>query len=117
MDEVVVRQLLDEERLATLERIETLTSTLEGVIESSAGANADDEHDPEGSTIAFERAQVISLLGESQSQLAEIDQALVRIGAGDYGLCVRCGNAIGAERLMARPAATLCIECAGMPVT
>ena len=42
--------------------------------------------------------------------LDEIEAALARIDDGTYGLCVRCGQPIAAERLEAVPYATLCIE-------
>ena len=35
-----------------------------------------------------------------------------RIADGTYGTCRRCGRPIGFDRLEARPAADLCIECA-----
>jgi hypothetical protein len=41
------------------------------------GSNADDEHDPEGATIAFERSQVDALAGLAQHQLAEVEAALL----------------------------------------
>jgi RNA polymerase-binding protein DksA len=46
----------------------------------------------------------------SEHVLVEIDAALVRIDDGTYGICARCGKPIGAERLDARPWATLCLE-------
>jgi DnaK suppressor protein len=44
--------------------------------------------------------------------LVEIDTALERIEAGDYGECFECGEFIHPGRLDANPAATLCIGCA-----
>ena len=35
-----------------------------------------------------------------------------RLRAGDYGVCTRCGQPIGVDRLAARPAALTCIRCA-----
>ena len=43
--------------------------------------------------------------------LTEIDGALDRIENGTYGVCQRCGNSIGEERLESLPWATLCIDC------
>jgi len=77
--------------------------------------STDDEHDPEGSTIAFERAQVAALLDQAERQLAELDAAVARVDAGGYGQCESCGDAIAAERLLVRPAATRCITCARRP--
>ena len=90
-----------------------LRADLAELVAASAGANADDEHDPEGATIAFERAQTASLLERTEARLAALEEALARVEAGDYGRCTRCGAPIGAERLAARPDASLCITCAG----
>ena len=103
--------LLDE-RAATLAQIEALTREFDGVVAASQASNADDEHDPEGATIAFERQQVVALLEQAQRRLADVDAALARREAGDYGRCETCGRSIGAERLAARPAARTCIDCA-----
>ena len=48
---------LDAERAAVLGDIESLTREFEQVVAASESSNADDEHDPEGATIAFERQQ------------------------------------------------------------
>lgn len=85
---------------------------LAGIMAASEGANADDEHDPEGATIAFERAQTAALLARTEHRIAELDRALERVAAGTYGTCVVCGRPVGADRLEARPDATTCIGCA-----
>jgi DnaK suppressor protein len=43
--------------------------------------------------------------------IAKIQEALARIDEGTYGKCEECGEAIGIERLNARPVTTLCIDC------
>jgi len=110
--EADVRRALETERAAALERISALRNDIARVVEATAAANTDDEHDPEGATIAFERAQASSLLDRARSRVAELDDALARLAAGDYGRCERCGEAVGTDRLAARPAARLCITCA-----
>lgn len=52
---------LETARAAALERIAELTRDIDRVVEATAAANTDDEHDPEGATIAFEHAQAVSL--------------------------------------------------------
>lgn len=47
------------------------------------------------------------------SEIRQIDAALSRIAAGDYGICARCGTAIAPERLDALPWTPLCRHCAG----
>ncbi|MGI8723658.1 MAG: TraR/DksA family transcriptional regulator [Geodermatophilaceae bacterium] len=80
------------------------------IVDASAQSNADDEHDPEGATIAFERAQVRSLIERARDTGSAIEAALARWEAGTYGYCEICGRAIGYDRLLARPAATRCIN-------
>lgn len=82
------------------------------IVEASARANLDDEHDPEGATVGFERARVASLLTEVRRRSAEIDEALERLDAGAYGTCERCRQPIAPERLTAHPTAVRCVTCA-----
>ncbi|WP_067499305.1 TraR/DksA C4-type zinc finger protein [Actinoplanes sp. TFC3] len=90
----------------------TLNADLHAVFEASQQSNADDEHDPEGATIGYERAQLTALLDAKRRLISELDEALQRLDAGTYGVCERCGNAIPGERLEARPAARTCVGCA-----
>ena len=107
-----IRAALDAERHDTLDRIAALSREFDGIVESSAGVATDDEHDPEGATIAFERAQLAALIDQARDHLAELDDALDRLRQGSYGRCERCGQPIAAGRLAARPAARTCITCA-----
>jgi DnaK suppressor protein len=107
-----VRGRLAEERDSTVARLASLTGDYDAVVAASLDTNADDEHDPEGTTIAFERSQIRSLVRQVRHHLTEVDAALERVEAGSYGLCERCGQAIGDARLDALPAARTCIRCA-----
>ncbi len=107
------RSLLEDERRRTEVRLAALTADYEGVISASRDTNADDEHDPEGATIAFERSQVGTLLTQAREHIAEVDAALERLDAGSYGTCECCCEPIAADRLQARPTARQCIRCAG----
>ena len=103
---------LSAERAATVAQIEALTREFDGVVAASRSSNADDEHDPEGATIAFERQQLAALLGTARRRLADVEAALERRAAGGYGVCEGCGGSIPAERLAARPSARTCVPCA-----
>ena len=46
-------------------------------------------------------------------EMARIDAALARIGEGEFGACITCGEEIAAKRLELDPAAAVCIACAG----
>ena len=106
--------LLAAERERTLAQIESLAADHADVIESSQLVATDDEHDPEGATIAFERARIDALLTQARDQLLAIGRAEQRIATGSYGECERCGRPIGAERLAARPTAETCVSCAAL---
>ena len=73
---------------------------------------ADDEHDPEGSTVSLDQARDLALLDRAERTLAELVAAQERLAAGTYGVCERCGREIPRERLLARPEARLCVPCA-----
>lgn len=104
--------VLRAERARVLERITALTCDWDGIVEAAAQVGVDDEHDPEGATIAFERSQVEALLSRARAHLADLDRAAERLREGTHGTCERCGGPIAAERLAARPAARTCIGCA-----
>jgi DnaK suppressor protein len=112
IDDAIARDRLEAQRSETLARIRAMTVDHDAIIGTLTDANIDDEHDPEGSTIAFERAQVGALLDAARAQLVDLDQALARIRAGTYSMCETCGGPVGADRLAARPAARTCIGCA-----
>lgn len=105
-------ELLAADRAGTLQRLSGLERELAGIIESSSSAGTDDEHDPEGATIAFERQHTAALLSQARQHLTEIDAAMARLAEGSYGVCAGCGQPIGAARLAARPVTTRCVTCA-----
>lgn len=89
-----------------------LQESYAAIVAASEASNADDEHDPEGATIGFERAQVAALIEQATATVTGLDGALARIADGSYGTCEQCGQRIASERLEARPAAQTCIACA-----
>jgi RNA polymerase-binding transcription factor DksA len=115
MDDPAVRDILNAERLAALVRVRALHSDLEGIVADSVNANADDEHDPEGATIAFERERTSALRAQAIAHLSDLDQALTRLTGGTYGTCTSCGHPIDAERLKVLPITQLCTACAARP--
>jgi len=110
-ERAALADLIASERAKTAAQIEGLTRDFEGIVEWSE-TPPDDEHDPEGATLAFERAQVTALLSHARAQLADLERALKLLGDGEYGRCRGCGQNIGFERLMARPTAHTCLQCA-----
>ncbi len=43
--------------------------------------------------------------------IRQIDQALVRVDEGDYGICEECGEEIGKKRLEILPFTPYCVHC------
>lgn len=74
---------------------------------------SDDERRDEVDLAVSDVNQGMSMrLGNRESlYFKKIEDALLRIQEGTYGLCVCCGEEIGLRRLEVRPTAELCIEC------
>lgn len=108
----VFREQLLTERASTVQLMADLGEDIRRIVDARQDSNVDDEHDPEGSTIAFERSQSDALLRQSRVRLAENTAALERLDAGTFGVCESCGRDIPEARLEARPSARLCVECA-----
>jgi len=62
--------------------------------------------------LTAERARLLSLIEGLRQNLADIDRVLAKLDEGEgFGVCERCGNQIGDERMEAIPWARLCITC------
>lgn len=107
-----VRTHLAADREQTIRLIDTVTLEMDAFVSARRDTSTDDEHDPEGPTLAFERSQSEAVLGQSVQHLKDIDAALLRIDLGTFGTCKTCGGAIAFGRLEARPQASQCISCA-----
>jgi len=106
--QVELRRLLEERRMGIItdlrERVkdtnEAWTSALGNVVDSAESAETsiqDDLH--------------FALLQMQTETLDRIDEALSRLDAGQYGLCVDCGDEISERRLQALPFARRCTGC------
>ncbi|AZT98121.1 MAG: TraR/DksA family transcriptional regulator [Brevibacterium aurantiacum] len=107
-----MRELLRSEESETRRLIASLSSDIKDLAAAREGDNSDDEHDPEGSTLAFERSQAETLLRQSQERLTSIAEAEQRLDDGTFGICTNCGNPIPEVRLEIRPYAPTCVACA-----
>ena len=102
--------------LAEIARVEaqvlTLRHSFDAIVEAAELTSTDDEHDPEGATIAYERQQVAALIRLAGEDLAALQYALMRVDDGTAGLCAACGHTIATARLHALPGVRTCISCA-----
>ncbi|BCL60978.1 RNA polymerase-binding protein DksA [Desulfomarina profundi] len=62
-------------------------------------------------TIESGRSFELRIRDRERKLLAKIEQAIVRLDEGEYGICDGCGEEIGLKRLEARPVTTYCIDC------
>ncbi len=111
------RQTIHSAVLAELARTEeqavSLARQFDDIVAAADMSNTDDEHDPEGTTIAFERSQVSALHSQALHDVAALQRTLVDLDDTGFGACDDCGGEIGFERLVALPATRRCVNCAG----
>ncbi|MBF4607762.1 TraR/DksA family transcriptional regulator [Curtobacterium sp. VKM Ac-1393] len=82
------RPALGTERARNERLLADVERSMRDVSDARQDANSDDEHDPEGATLAWERGS---------------------LGAGTYGTCAVGGEPIPAARLAAVPWAATCV--------
>ena len=71
-----------------------------------------DEGFADSGQVTAERGEVDALAGSLRETLLDIDDALIKLDADNYGQCESCGDDIAEARLEAMPAARLCMACA-----
>jgi RNA polymerase-binding transcription factor DksA len=111
-DAIRVRTAIEVERARTVDQITGLERNFAGIVEAAELTSTDDEHDPEGATIAYERAQVAALLRQARDDLVALDDALARVDDGTVPMCAVCSGPIALVRLLALPSTRTCIGCA-----
>jgi DnaK suppressor protein len=70
-----------------------------------------------GEMTTEEAAEAEALVDSLRETLTQIDDALFKITHGTYGICESCKGPISDERLLAMPAARLCVDCAEVQAT
>jgi len=76
---------------------------------TSQSGNIPDPNDR--ATVESDRSFELRLRSRERKLLDKIDEAIVRIDNGEYGVCDECGEKIRIKRLEARPVAKFCINC------
>ena len=108
----MVKDMIDTDRIR---------SELEAkVLELESRIRAVDTHlsspglaDSEENALVHEDDEVLNKIGDAtQMELRDVKLALNQLDAGNYGVCIECGERISSERLEALPFATNCIGCA-----
>lgn len=98
------RNCLKQERQSLYRRIRDASATL--TTNRQAGEEAADIGSDD-----FIRETGLTIMASDAEKLHMIDEALLNLEKGLYGLCLDCGKLIGKARLEAKPHARLCIDC------
>ena len=96
----------------TARQIASLELIVAAIVEGSELTSTDDEHDPEGATIAYERAQATALLRQAREDSDALVITRRQLEERQRPLCTVCRSEIDLERLAALPTTTRCIGCA-----
>src|SRR3984893_3279950 len=105
------RDLLLDHRKQVTDAIEYLHKENPGSITDETDEVTTDNHLADVATVTYDRELDYTLEENSEELLRAIDDALVRINDGKYGICENRGEEISAERLEAVPWTRLCIDC------
>ena len=106
------RKLILEKKKEIIEELETLRDSM---MDATTGEYASESstystHMEQG-TDAMEREKTFLFASREGKFLNHLEDALLRIGKGEYGRCTECGKLIEKERLEAVPHAQQCLKC------
>jgi DnaK suppressor protein len=102
------QRLLLETRARLLERLAQLGSDETGELRTDVEYG--DGFADAGAATA-ERTETLGLVDNLMKNLEDVNLALQRLEEGLYGICLKCGREIGADRLAIRPESVYCVEC------
>lgn len=108
----LLRGRLNAELQSVSNDIDSSTASLASFLASRRDIEVDDEHDPEGSTLAMQYSETAALLDNSRHHRDQVVAALSKIDNADFGSCELCAKPIPLARLKARPTAAHCVPCA-----
>jgi DnaK suppressor protein len=110
--EIEQKELLLEERAEYVSSAEALKAEADQLAaEMEPGDVQFDEESGEGGTSVIDRERDLAMSAQARVSVEEIDHALAKLAAGNYGPCENCGQPIPKARLKALPHARLCVAC------
>jgi RNA polymerase-binding transcription factor DksA len=107
---------LKTQRQKLLDLRDTLLDQMSGVARDSLGSKEGGDssafgmHQADAGSDSYDRDFALSILSQEQNALYEIDEAILRIDAGEYGICQGSGEAIPIARLEAMPFARCTVD-------
>ena len=116
----LAKSTIEKYRQLLLAKRRDMLGDMSGLEAETLGAGRNDNgdlsnmptHPADIGTDNFEHEFSLGLLESERQMLTEIDQALDRINAGTYGVCLGTDSPIGVARLRAKPWAKYCIDYA-----
>ena len=103
---------VEAEQERTARQVASLEAIVATIVEGSELTSTDDEHDPEGATIAYERAQAIALLRQARADWDALVITRQQLNERRQVVCSVCRREIDLERVAALPTTTRCVRCA-----
>ena len=92
-------------------RLEELVSHADGTVTGMTQPIENFADPTDRASHEAERSFELRIRDRERKLLSKIEDALIRIDEGEYGICEECGCDINVKRLEARPVTTLCIDC------
>ncbi|MDQ2732365.1 MAG: TraR/DksA C4-type zinc finger protein [Armatimonadota bacterium] len=107
------RPLLEQERERLMKSVHPEGDTRLGEDSADFVGDLSDypDHPADLGTETFERDKDAALRDNARDLLEGVENALLRMDSGSYGLCATCGKPIPEGRLLALPSAVNCVPC------
>ena len=106
-------KLIESEKRRVLESLNMIEEEIQGLASAQSGNQSYSNHMADIGSDAMETEQAFLHASQGTNYLVALEQALVRIGKGLYGVCDECGDRIPPKRLEAYLAARRCVPCKG----
>ena len=107
-----VLEVVEAEQERTVRQVAFLEAIVAAIVDGSELTATDDEHDPEGATIAYERAQGSALLRQARADCDALAVTRRQLEEGQRVVCSVCARDIDLERVAALPTTSRCVRCA-----
>lgn len=109
--DVSLREQLDARRRELVDEISRVAAEVALAPEARGEDLTASQHPADVASDLEQRERLVAQTSTERVRLAAVDDALARLAAGTYGLCVDCDDEIQLERLIALPQASRCITC------
>lgn len=93
------------------EQLDELLSEAERTVAGMTDAKENFPDPTDRAALESDRNFLLRIRDRERKLISKINEALLRLDDGTFGICESCGEEIGEERLAARPVTTLCFDC------